>query len=60
MRTLSYQALPFSLTPTRRVTAPRARGMPRKMRTLFAISQIETSRAVAVPPSQTGSTVRKK
>ncbi|MOA64396.1 hypothetical protein D3C78_1904270 [compost metagenome] len=60
MRTLSYHSRPFTFTPTMRVRAPRASGMPRKMRTLLAIAPIETFRAVAVPPSQTGRTVRKK
>ena len=54
----SYQSRPLRFSPIRRVRNPAASGMPRKISTVRATSQMPTSKPSVSSPSQPGSTVK--
>jgi len=58
MKRSSYQVRPLAFSPIRRDRNPASRGMPRKMSTDRAMSQMEASMVVWSRPSQPGSRFR--
>ena len=58
MKCRSYQSRPLRFSPILRVRKPAASGMPRKIRTVRATSQMPTSKPCVSRPSQPGNTVK--
>jgi hypothetical protein len=55
----SYQSFPFNLIRLNLLIIPARNGMPRKMKTLFAICTMVISTLNVFSPCQEGNTVRK-